>query len=117
MASRVIGKCPVCHRELSITRLKCPGCSTEISGEFTPCTFCFLDPEQERLIMVFLKNRGNIREVERELGISYPTVRARLDEVLAALGLPITDKGPRRRPTREKAIEPESEGEGPTRDA
>jgi len=111
MASRVIGKCPVCRKELTITRLKCQGCSTEISGDFSPCSFCFLDPEQERLIMVFLKTRGNIREVERELGISYPTVRARLDEVLAALGLPVSDRGLRRRPTREKAVEPER-GEG-----
>lgn len=87
MSSKMLGKCPVCSEDLEITRLRCPGCGTEIKGDFTPCPFCRLDADQEKLLTVFLKARGNIREVERELGISYPTVRARIDEVLKALGL------------------------------
>jgi hypothetical protein len=87
MAGKLLGKCPVCGGEMAITRLKCRKCETEISGDFTPCIFCRLDKDQEGLVTVFLKNRGNIREVERELGISYPTVRSRLDDALQALGL------------------------------
>jgi hypothetical protein len=87
MSSKLLGRCPVCGSDMAVTRLKCARCATEISGDFTPCAFCRLDKEQERLITVFLKTRGSIREVERELGISYPTVRARLEEALQALGL------------------------------
>jgi hypothetical protein len=116
MPNRVLGKCPVCAKELTITRLNCPSCSTEIQGNFEPCAYCRLDPEQERLVSVFLKTRGNIREVERELGISYPTVRARLDEVVRALGMPPkkrtgavrATKGHAARPTEEV---PEPEGD------
>jgi hypothetical protein len=87
MANRILGKCPVCGEGLGVTRLRCSACATELSGEFEVCPYCRLDPEQERLVSVFLRTRGNIREVEKELGISYPTVRARLDEVVRALGM------------------------------
>ncbi|MHC5039571.1 MAG: DUF2089 family protein [Planctomycetota bacterium] len=99
MPKRVLGKCPVCREELAITCLRCPACSTEISGIFSPCPYCRLDPDQEQLVSVFLKSRGNIREVERELGISYPTVRSRLDEVLKALGITPKERGRGGRPT------------------
>lgn len=87
MSHKMLGKCPVCDTDLTVTRLHCSNCETEVSGEFDPCDFCRLDQDQEKLVAAFLKTRGNIREVERELGISYPTVRARLDDVLKVLGL------------------------------
>ena len=101
MPNKLIGKCPVCATAMEITRLSCPGCRTEISGGFETCSFCKLDEAQEKLIKVFLKVRGNIREVERELGLSYPTIRARLDEVLKALDLFVPPKPGRNRQTGE----------------
>ncbi|MHC4779896.1 MAG: DUF2089 family protein [Planctomycetota bacterium] len=93
MAKRILGRCPVCNEGLAVTELKCSGCDTDIRGRFQPCPYCRLSEEQEHLVSVFLKTRGNIREVEKELGISYPTVRARLDEVVKALGMTPLQKG------------------------
>ena len=87
MSSKILGRCPVCGADTSVTRIKCTSCSTEISGDFAPCDFCRLGPDQARLITVFLQTRGNFREVERELGISYPTIRARLEDALQSLGM------------------------------
>lgn len=80
------GSCPVCGDRLDVTGLACRSCSTAMTGSFEPCRFCRLSPEHLSFVEVFVKNRGNIREIERELGISYPTVRNRLDQVIAALG-------------------------------
>ena len=79
-------KCPVCEHELKVTKLACTYCSTKIEGEFSSCKFCKLPLEQLVFIEAFIKCRGNIKEVEKELGISYPTVRSRLDSVIEALG-------------------------------
>lgn len=86
MKREVLGKCPVCSKELSVTRLSCSNCYTNIEGAFSLCKFCKLTEEQKYFAETFIKNRGNIKEIERELGISYPTVRNRLEEVIAALG-------------------------------
>lgn len=83
---RAPGKCPVCGSGLSISKLSCARCSTKLEGEFTTCKFCRLPDEQREFIEVFIKCRGNIKDVEKELGISYPTVRNRLDGVIEALG-------------------------------
>jgi len=69
-----------------IKELECPTCQVTVSGSFETCPFCILTGEQLKLIKIFLKSRGNIKEVERELGISYPTVRGRLDDIVRALG-------------------------------
>jgi hypothetical protein len=79
--------CPICGNTLAVTRLHCPGCATELSGEFASCEFCALSPEQRDLLRVFLSSRGNLKEIERHLGVSYPTARARVAELLDALGL------------------------------
>lgn len=80
------GKCPVCSSDLEVVRLQCTSCGTAVEGHFELSKFNRLDPEQMAFLELFLKARGNIKEVERELGLSYPTVRARLDSLLAALG-------------------------------
>jgi hypothetical protein len=85
----VIGRCPVCSEALEVTQLTCPACNTTISGRFKMCKFCSLTEEQKYFAEVFIKNRGNIREVEKELGISYPTVRGRLEALIRALGYPV----------------------------
>jgi len=77
--------CPSCGSELSITRLNCPGCEMELSGAFSPCRYCTLTDRQKVFLDAFLRCRGSIKDVERELGISYPTVKGLLDDLLAAL--------------------------------
>ena len=79
-------RCPVCDHEMKISKLTCTYCPTKIEGEFSSCKFCQLPAEQLIFMEAFIKCRGNIKEVEKELGISYPTVRGRLDSVIEALG-------------------------------
>lgn len=86
MRYKAPGQCPVCNHELIVTKLSCTNCGTKLEGEFTSCKFCQLPGEQREFIEVFLKCRGNIKDVEKELGISYPTVRNRLDAAIEALG-------------------------------
>ncbi|WP_027633186.1 DUF2089 domain-containing protein [Clostridium hydrogeniformans] len=86
MGYEVISKCPVCSKKLKITRLKCESCNTIIENDFHMSKFEYLTRDQLKFIEVFLKCRGNIKDVEKELKISYPTVRGKLDEVLVSLG-------------------------------
>jgi hypothetical protein len=87
MVHDVIATCPVCADELTITRLHCRSCGTALEGEFGVGRFGRLDREQMSLLESFLRSRGNLKEMERELGISYPTVRGRVDGLVRALGL------------------------------
>jgi len=87
MARDVISTCPVCSSELSVTRLQCRGCGTAIEGDFSVGRFGRLSREQLALLESFLRARGNLKELERELKVSYPTVRARVDALVRALGL------------------------------
>jgi hypothetical protein len=82
----IVPKCPSCDRNLTVSRLRCPACEINLDGEFAMPALLKLAPAQIDFVEVFIKNRGVIRDVERELGVSYPTVRARLDEVIQALG-------------------------------
>lgn len=79
--------CPVCSESLIGLRLGCPSCGTEVSGRFDPCRYCRLSPGDEAILEVFLRSRGNVRDVQAHLGVSYPTARVRLIEVLNRLGL------------------------------
>lgn len=87
MARDVISTCPVCEGELLISRLHCRSCGTALEGEFGVGRFGRLTKEQLALLESFLRARGNLKEMERELGISYPTVRGRVDALVRALGL------------------------------
>ena len=87
MAHDVIATCPVCSDELTITRLHCGNCGTALEGEFGVGRFGRLNREQLDLLESFLRSRGNLKEMERELGISYPTVRGRIDALVRSLGL------------------------------
>ena len=80
------GICPVCGARFVVRKLHCPECETSLEGRFSLCKFCYLNTEQREFIEVFVKCRGNIKEVEKELGVSYPTVRSRLDAAIQALG-------------------------------
>lgn len=83
----VIATCPVCTGELAVTRLHCAECGTTLEGRFGVGRFGRLDKDQLALLESFLRARGNLRDMERELGISYPTVRNRLEALVRALGL------------------------------
>ena len=87
MSRDVISTCPVCSSELSVTRLQCRGCGTAIEGDFNVGRFGRLGREQLALLESFLRARGNAKELERELKVSYPTVRARIEALVRALGL------------------------------
>jgi hypothetical protein len=86
MAHDVISTCPVCSGELGVTRLRCRSCGTTLEGDFSVGRFARLDRDQLALPESFLRARGNLREMERELGISYPTVRSRVEALVRSLG-------------------------------
>ena len=86
MPHDVISTCPVCASELAVTRLHCRQCGTTLEGEFSVGRFGRLTKEQLTLLESFLRSRGNLRDMERELGISYPTVRGRVEALVRALG-------------------------------
>lgn len=86
MPHDVIATCPVCSGELAVTRLRCGTCGTTIEGEFGVGRFARLTREQMQVLESFLRSRGNLRDMERELQISYPTVRARVEALVRALG-------------------------------
>lgn len=77
--------CPTCQGALTVTALACDTCGTEVHGHFRRCEFCGLDDDERGLLRVFLAARGNIKEIERYLGVSYPTARARVDGLIAAV--------------------------------
>jgi hypothetical protein len=77
----------VCSDALRITELGCPTCATRLSGLFSTCRFCRLDDTDLEALVVFLKSRGNLREFQQHLGVSYPTARVRYAELMERLGL------------------------------
>lgn len=82
----VISTCPVCDHELKVVKLECDHCGTVIEGDFTLSKFNYMNQEKLFFIEIFIKNRGNIKAIEKELNISYPTVKKMLDDVINELG-------------------------------
>jgi len=91
---KILEKCPTCGGELTITGLHCRSCHTKIDSQYSTCRFCRLSQESLDFIETFVKNRGNIKEMERELGLSYPTVRSRLNAVIEELGYEVKSEQP-----------------------
>lgn len=87
----MIGRCPVCSNALTVTRLQCGNCSTGIEGSFALGRLQALTVEQIQFVETFIKNRGKIKDVEAELGVSYPTVVSRLNEVVRSMGYEIDE--------------------------
>lgn len=79
--------CPVCDAQLIVTRKGCRRCGSELAGEFASSVYDRLDAGEHELLRVFLSSRGNLREVEKHLGVSYPTARARFDALLGKLDM------------------------------
>jgi hypothetical protein len=86
MGKKLISRCPFCSGELAIARLTCDACKTQIDTSIEVPSFFRLPEDLQHFVSVFLRCRGNIREAEKELGISYPTVCKRLDLVNELLG-------------------------------
>ena len=84
--------CPVCHDNLLVTRLVCRNCGTILEGRFTMGRLFQLSPDQLHFVEVFLRCEGKINRVEEELGLSYPTIRSRLTEVIRTLGYEVGEK-------------------------
>jgi len=103
MTNPVVAKCPICSQQLKVVRLECDGCGTRLEGSFSLGRFHALSAEQLEFLETFIRARGNIKDVERELGISYPTVRSRLDAMIRALGFP-SQAEPDRETERRKEI-------------
>jgi len=101
-----VNNCPNCGRPLRVSELCCVECNMRLRGLFQRgCKFCALEPEQRDLLEVFLSCRGVIRDMEKALGVSYPTVRARVDALLTALGYkPIKIESKEERAARRREI-------------
>lgn len=83
---KLIEQCPACADELIVTEQTCVACGTAVSGQFRPTIFSKLSDDSLAFLEVFVKNKGNVKEMERELGWSYWTIRNRLNEVIDELG-------------------------------
>ena len=91
----VLGKCPVCGESMIVTRLYCRTCDSALEGHFTLGRFYQLSPEQMAFVETFIRCEGKLTRVQEELSMSYPTVRARLNEVIRALGYEVQESTPR----------------------
>lgn len=79
------GRCPTCEAQLGIRELGCAQCGTTIRGDWYTSPFQRLTSDQQAFLILFVRSRGNLSEVERALGVSYPTVRAKLEELIGVM--------------------------------
>jgi hypothetical protein len=85
---KILERCPSCGEDLEVRGLHCLSCGTDVQGHFAPCPFCRMSTDQTIFLQLFVQSRGNLTEVEKILGVSYPTVRGKLDEIIGLLGTP-----------------------------
>ena len=83
---KLIERCPGCGGEMAVHRMECQQCHTAVEGRFRPSAFDRLSPESLAFVELFVRRKGNMKEMERELAVAYSTVRHRLDEVVRELG-------------------------------
>jgi hypothetical protein len=88
----VVGKCPVCGDTLSVTRLHCRNCDSALEGQFSLGRFYQLSPQQLAFVETFIRCEGKLTRLQDELGMSYPTARARLTDVIRALGYEVKEE-------------------------
>lgn len=98
----VIGLCPICKNNLEVTRLHCRNCDTALEGHFNLGRLYHLNSEQLKFVETFIRCEGKITRVEEEMGLSYPAVRARLDDVIRALGYDVGSTRKQTVPERER---------------
>ena len=87
----VVGKCPVCGDTLAVTRLHCRNCDSALEGQFSLGRFYRLSAQQLAFIETFIRCEGKLTRLQEELGMSYPTARSRLTDVIRALGYEVRD--------------------------
>jgi len=90
---KILEACPTCGGEFAVTELTCTVCDTVVRSHYDPCPFCRLAPEDLAFMLLFVRSRGNVKDMERELGVSYWTIRGRLNEVITSMGLEPTGEG------------------------
>lgn len=88
----VVGKCPVCDNTLAVTRLHCRSCDSALEGQFSLGRFYQLSPQQLSFVETFIRCQGKLTRVQDELGMSYPTARGRLTDVIRALGYEVREE-------------------------
>jgi hypothetical protein len=108
--ARFVGACPSCDSAMVVRRLECPNCGVAVEGRFDAGPLARLSREQLSFVETFLRARGKIKDVEEELGISYPTVVARLNDVLVALGFE-AGEDPRDAERRQRVLDELSAGQ------
>ena len=87
MKKNIIGYCPICHDKKIVKTLRCNHCDTEITGDFVLNPFDYLSKDQLDFALVFIKNQGNIKAIEKDLGISYPTVKKNIEDLCISLNM------------------------------
>ena len=85
--AKILDQCPVCQARMEITQLSCTHCETVVVGRFEPNRFSKLSPESMAFLETFIRNRGNVKEMERATSVSYWTIRRKIDELITELGL------------------------------
>ncbi|MBI3941868.1 MAG: DUF2089 domain-containing protein [Chloroflexi bacterium] len=88
----VRGSCPVCGNEMVVQRLLCRNCGSSLEGQFTLDRFARLNADQLQFLESFIRNEGKLSRMEGELGLSYPTLRARLTDLIRAMGYEIREE-------------------------
>jgi hypothetical protein len=86
----VTNECPYCSQSLNIVACRCERCQVEVRGDFPSIPLGNLPTAHQRFIEMFVLASGNLKEIATHAGVSYPTVRSRLDKVIAALREEIT---------------------------
>ena len=86
MAQEIISKCPVCNHRLIATKLSCKSCGLELSNDFTLSKFNYLNTDELEFIEVYLHCKGNLKELQKEMKLSYPAAKKRFDTILSSLG-------------------------------
>lgn len=84
---KILEECPSCAGDMVVTQLSCRECDTVVLGHFAPTIFARLAPDDLDLIVQFVRHKGNVKEMERDSGVSYWTIRNRLNDIVARLGL------------------------------
>lgn len=89
---KILEKCPTCeHPSLAVTEMQCQRCATTVRSAYQPTVFAQLDSENLRFVEIFVRNKGNVKEMERELGVSYWAIRNRLNDVIELLWPPASE--------------------------
>ena len=103
---KMIERCPACGDHMAVRRMECVACDTAVDGQFQPSSFDRLSPESLAFVELFVRRKGNLKEMERELAVPYRTVRHRLDDVVRELEASADHLPP---PVHEPALSPSAE--------